>query len=190
MINMSKNTRTIPFNEAVKAVRSASRRIALLHLSYVEVIMEEFGEEKGLKLISKVIKKYGSRIGIKTREEVLAKGLEATPENFSKGGSYAIPKFGMHDRIEAVAVKGKKKTRAYGCVLAGVWQEYGKEKLGRLYCYMDVAKYMAYNPNYKLAHVKTVPDGEECCELEVRPTTEEEKKDFLAEDKDWFYIDK
>jgi len=49
---------------------------------------------------------------------------------------------------------------------------------------------MAFNPNYKYAHMKAIPDGDECCELEVKPTTEEERKDFHTEDKDWFYIDK
>lgn len=43
---------------------------------------------------------------------------------------------------------------AHGCVLAKVWLEYGEEKIGRLYCHMNVAKYMGYNPNYKLIHTK------------------------------------
>lgn len=96
----------------------------------------------------------------------------------------------MHERIETVEVEGEPRVRAYGCVLAKVWQEYGEEKLGRLYCYMDVAKYMGYNPNYKLIHTKTVPEGDEYCELVVGPTTEKERKDFSAKDKDWLYIDK
>ena len=186
---MSKNTKAVPLNEAIKAVGSASRRIALLHLSYAEAIINELGKEKGVKLISNAIKKYGSRIWRKTREEVLAKGLKPTPENFNKGKSYTIPKFGMHDRIETVEVEGKKRTQAFGCVLASVWHEYGKEELGRLYCYMDVAKFMAYNSNFKLSHIKTAPDNDECCELEIRPTTEKERKDF-SKDKEWFYIDK
>jgi len=71
-----------------------------------------------------------------------------------------------------------------------VWRELGEDKLGRFYCYIDPAKYMAFNPDYKLAHAKAIPDGDEYCELEVVPTTEKERKDFAAKDKDWFYIDK
>jgi hypothetical protein len=80
--------------------------------------------------------------------------------------------------------------RAYKCALGEVWKEYGEEKLGRLYCYVDPAKYMAYNPNYKLVHIKALPDGDDYCELTVRPTTEQERKDFSSEKKDWRYIDK
>jgi len=181
----------VTINDVEKALQSTSRRIALIHMAYAKVIIEELGDEKGMRLISKAIKNYGVRIGEKTKEEVIMKGLQAIPENFSKGESYAIPTMpGMYGRRETVEEKGFKKNRTYGCVLAQVWKEYGEEKLGRLYCYMDVAKYIAYNPNYKYAHIKAIPDGDEYCELEVKSTTEQEREDFFAEDKDWFYIDK
>lgn len=191
IMEKSQTNQVVPIKEAVKSIESATRRIALIHLAYADVIIKELGEEKGMKLISKALKIYGLRIGEKTREEVLIKGLEAIPENFSKGESYVLPTIpGMHDHRETVEEQGVKKNRAYGCVLAKVWKEYGEEKLGRLYCYMDVAKYMGYNPSYKYAHTKAIPDGDEYCEGEVKPTTEEERRDFFAEDKDWFYIDK
>jgi len=186
----AKKEEVVPFEEAKRAVESVSRRVALLHLSYAKTLIEALGEEKGNELIAKAIKDYGTRVGEKTKEEVLGQGLEPLPENFNTGKSYAIPRFGMHERTETVEIEGESRTRIYGCVLAKVWQEYGEEKLGRLYCYMDVAKYMAYNPNYKLMHTKAIPDGADYCELTVRPTTERERKDFSAEDKDWLYIDK
>ena len=40
------------------------------------------------------------------------------------------------------------------------------------------------------SHAKAIPDGDECCEFEVKATTEQEREDFLDKDKDWFYIDK
>jgi hypothetical protein len=191
MKEKAEKNRVISINEATQALESASRRIALLHLSYAKAIIEELGEVKGTKLISKAIKDFGTKIGEKTREEVLKKGLEPIPENFSKGVSYTIPNFpGLHEGREKVEVGGVKRSRAFGCMLAKVWEEYGEEKLGRLYCFMDVAKYMGYNPNYKYAHAKAIPDGDECCEFEVKATTEQERKDFFDKDKDWFYIDK
>jgi hypothetical protein len=186
----AKKERIIPLEEAERAVESASRRIALLHLSYAKTLITELGEKTGNELIAKAIKDFGIRIGEKTKKEVLDKGLQTSPENFSAGMSYAIPRFGMHERIETVKVEGEQRIRAYGCVLANVWREYGEEKLGRLYCYMDVAKYMSYNPNYKLVHTKAIPDGDDYCELAVRSTTEKERKDFSTKNKDWLYIDK
>ena len=181
----------VPLDEATSAVRSVARRTALLHISYARGIIDELGEERGTKLISKIIKSYGIRIGEKAKEEVIAKGIEPTPENFNKNDSYSFATFpALHDQMETVKEEGVTKFRSYGCTFSKVWKEYGEEKLGRLYCYMDPAKYMAYDQNYKLAHKRTVPDGDDYCELEINPTTEEERRDFASEDSDWFYIDK
>ena len=68
-------------------------------------------------------------------------------------------------------------------------KEYGEEKLGRLYCYVDPAKYMAFNPGFKMIHLKALPDGDGCCEFVVKPTSAKEREDFLDDDKDWTYID-
>lgn len=191
MENIFKEEETISLREASKALESASRRIALIHLSYAKTIMEELGPKKGMKIISEAIKDYGKKIGEKTREEVLAKGLEANPENFKKGETYALPDFpGMHQKRERIEKDGKTRFRAHGCVLGKVWQELGQEKLGRLYCYMDTAKYMGFNPNYKYIHKKALPDGDAYCEFEVTPTTQKEREDFQSKTKDWFYIDK
>ncbi|MCK4790336.1 MAG: hypothetical protein KAV87_41750 [Desulfobacteraceae bacterium] len=37
---------------------------------------------------------------------------------------------------------------------------------------------MAFNPNYKLIHTKTLLDGDEYCELAVRPTYKRERDGF------------
>ncbi len=96
----------------------------------------------------------------------------------------------MHTGNEDVEVKGEKRHRAYGCMMARVWKEYGEETLGRLYCYVDPAKYMAYNPDYKLGHTKALPDGDEFCEFCIRKTTSKEQEDFASDDRDWLYIDR
>ena len=178
----------ISLEEAKKQVEIASRRIALLHISYARTLVEELGEEEGMGLIAKAIRDYGVRIGERTRKEVLDRGLEPTPENFGAGRHLSVPRFGMHERSERVWVGGERRRKAYDCVLAKLWKECGEEKLGRLYCYVDVAKYMAYNPNYKMVHIGTVPDGDEYCEFAVRPTIEKEREDFSG-NKAWFYID-
>lgn len=168
----SKEEEMIPLDEARREVEVTSRRIALLHLSYAKTLIEELGEERGMELIAKAIEDYGTRIGKKTREDVIKQGLEPEPRNFSAGESLRLPKFGMHERYETVEVDGEPRRRAYGCVLAKLWKEYGEEKVGRLYCNVDIAKYRAYNPNYELVHIKTIPDGDEYCEFAIRSTKE------------------
>lgn len=187
---MATEKETVTLEEAAQAVEATARRIALLHLSYAKTLVEELGEERGRELITKSIRDFGVRMGEKTREEVLDQRLEPIPENFNAGKSYRIPRFGMSERVETVEVNNEVRTRVHGCVLARVWQEYGEEKLGRLYCYVDPAKYMEYNPDYKQVHTKAVPDSDEFCEMTVRPTTEYEREVFLAKDKDWLQVDK
>jgi hypothetical protein len=175
---------------ARNAIASASRRVALLHLAYARTLVDELGEERGKMLVAKAIKSYGIRIGEVTKKEVLAQGLELTPGNYSAGKSYAIPRIpGMHDRLFPAKVGNDLRYALHGCVLGKVWKEYGEEKLGRLYCYVDVSQTMGYNPMFKLIHIKATADGDSYCELAFRPTTEQERKDFAAKDKDWLYLD-
>ncbi len=181
----------VPRKEVEKEVEMASRRIALLHLAYAKTLVRELGNEKGKKMILKAIKYYGKLVGEKVKEEVLAQGLETTPENFGAGKARNLPKYGMHAKREVFETEGRERRRSIGCVLGKLWREYGEEELGRLYCYVDLAKSLYYNPNYKLVHTKCMPERkDEECEFDVLPTTEKEKRDFFGEDTDWIAIDK
>lgn len=184
-MSVVKINRKVDLKDTKEQVEKATRRIALLHLSYAKTIIEELGPEKGERLILKAIKNYGKRVGSSVKEEVNKKGLENIPENYRED----LPVYGMNERAEKTNVNGKKGHRSYGCVLANLWQELGEEEIGRLYCYVDPAKYMAYNPDYALVHTKCIPDGDEFCEFVIRETTEQEKKDFTDDNEDWTYID-
>lgn len=185
---MAENEELISLKEAKKGVALVCQRLGLLHLAFAEVLVRELGEEKGKIMIAKAIKEYGKKIGEKERKMAISKHLGLTRETFRRLGD--LPAFGMHERRQEVQVEGEKRTRAYGCVMAKVWHEYGKDALGRIYCYVDPAKSMAFNPKLKLIHTKTMPDGNEFCELVMRPTTEEDRENFLAEGSDWASIDK
>jgi len=186
----TKKKKFIPLENAKLEVEITSRRIGLLHLAYAKTLVKEFGEKRGKEIIVKAIKYYGKLIGEKVREDVKAQDLESTPKNYGAGKARNLPKFGMHEKKEQIEVENEKRIRSYGCAMAKIWREYGEEELGSLYCYIDISKYMFYNPNYKMIHTKTMPvSGSDYCELAVRHTTEKERKDFFSEDKDWLYMD-
>lgn len=185
MNNGEKNIK-VNLSSAKEQVEKVSKRIALLHLAYAKTIIAELGEEKGEKLVLKAIKNYGRIVGYGVKERVNKQGLENKPENYQED----LPKYGMHEKIEQATVQGEKGRRSYGCVMGKLWQELGEGRIGRLYCYVDPAKYMAYNPDFALVHTKCIPDGGECCEFKIRKTTEQERKDFADDEKDWSYIDK
>lgn len=178
--------KTVALEEAKEQVRRVCLRLGLLHLSYAKTLVEELGEEKARQLIMRAIKDYGTRIGEQVKAGVAAQGLQNEPANYKED----LPLYGMYDKTELVEVNGEKRVRIYGCVMGGLWNELGKSDLGCLYCYVDPAKYMAFNPDFKLIHTKAVTRGDEYCELAVRPTTERDREEFVAKDADWSQIDK
>lgn len=165
-------------------------RLALLHLCYAETLVEELGEARGKELAAKAIKRYGSQVGSDVREAVLGAGLPLDPSNYGRAEGQDLPSFGMHDRIEHYEEAGEPRVRAHGCVLAKVWREKGRDDLGRIYCYVDPAKYMAYNPDYKMVHLKCVPDGDPYCEFKIIRTTDADRELFKSNDPRWVSIDK
>ena len=183
---MATRKETVTLEEAKQQVRKVCVRLGLLHLSFAKTLVEELGEKKGKELVLKAIKDYGTRIGEEVKANVTAQKLDNAPANY-RGD---LPLYGMHEGAESVEVGGETRRRAYGCVMGKVWNELGEGELGRLYCYVDPAKYMAFNPKFKLVHTKALPDGDEYCELVVRPTTEQERRDFADKDKDWSYLDR
>jgi hypothetical protein len=183
---MDNQEEVVSLADAKEQVRKVCKRLALLHLAFSRTLVEELGEEKGTALALKAIKNYGIRVGKGAKKRAQDAGLDNSPDNY-KGD---LPAYGMHDKVEVTQSGKEKRTKAYGCVMGKVWKELGEEKLGRLYCYVDPAKYMAFNPEFKLIHIKAMTDGDDYCEFAVRPTTQKDRDNFKDKDKDWSHIDK
>ena len=177
---------TVDIESAKKQVERVCERLALLHLSYAKAICEELGQERGTRVILKAIKRYGMAIGRKVRKNAISLGYEPVPEHYQED----LPAYGMHDRLEFAAVGEERRMRAFGCAMGKLWSELKEQRLGRLYCYVDIAKYMEFNPAFKLVHIKTLVDGDPYCEFAVRETTGQEQKDFTSPEEDWAYIDR
>ena len=47
---------------------------------------------------------------------------------------------------------------------------------------------MAFNPDYKLVQLKSLPDGDPYCELVMRPSTAEDRAEFATDDTNWSII--
>ena len=162
---MSTEGKVVSADEAREAVRAMTKRVALLHMCYARTLVDELGVKSGTELIKKAIWAYGTLIGERIREKVGALNLATTPDNFTRGSD--LSPIGFDSQKEFI--NGEQRSRVYGCALAEIWQEYGEQELGDLYCLVDPAKMQAYNPKWTLTHLKKVLDGEECCELAIRP---------------------
>jgi hypothetical protein len=156
----------VPLKEAKEQVETAITRIALLHLAFSKMLVEEFGAEKGRALITKSILQYGRWVG-----ERIKAGLP----------DYPVAKYGAYVEHENGEV--------YDCVLARIFQQYGELDLGSLYCYVDPAKFMAVDPSRKQVHNDCAACGDEYCTFNEVPTTEKERNDFMNRSTDWKYVD-
>ena len=160
---------TMPIEEAARAAEGALARIALLHIAFSKVLIEEHGREKGLDLIARAIIDYGKRIA-----ERLQKGL---PD---------LTNLGLNEESE---VTEDGKLRVKGCTLAKVFKEQDALDVGHMYCYVDPAKTMAWNPGQKMIHLPSEACGDGECTVEVVPTTQKDRETFSSRTEAWRMVD-
>ena len=148
----------------VQDVWLLARRMALLYYYMATAIVDRLGEDEGKKLVRDAVWAYGEACGRRVRDGVLSQGLPLDAGNYARvpdlpskgwsGGTVALP-------------SGEKAHATTFCPLAATWKELGAEKLGRLYCLVDQAKYCAYAPDLRLEHTRNLLDGDDCCVMEV-----------------------
>ncbi|MFX1517289.1 MAG: hypothetical protein ACFFC6_13380 [Promethearchaeota archaeon] len=167
---MTDKIESVLLEEAIKEVETAITRIALLHLSFSKVLVDEFGDERGSELVIKSIMEYGRRIN----------------EVVSKGGD-DLPKWGVYSG--GVYQDGDGNYHVTGCNLAKVFKQFNELNLGCLYCYVDAAKSMDSDPMKKLIHTSCEACGDDHCTLQFVDTTEEERNSFINRDTKLKYVD-
>lgn len=164
---------TITVEQCAEEVSLMARRLALLHYYFSEAIIDRLGEEEGKALIKEAVWAYGQHCGRAVREGVESMDLPLTDENY--GQVRDLPQYGWE--IDTITLEdGQTRPIARFCPIAAALKELGPrgEELGRLYCYVDQAKYEAYNRDLEFLHTKNVLDGDPYCEFLVRPRREEE----------------
>ncbi|MFW9904821.1 MAG: hypothetical protein ACFFFH_10850 [Candidatus Thorarchaeota archaeon] len=167
---MGETMESIPLEEAIKEVETAITRLALLHLSFSKILVEEFGTERGSELVIRSIMEYGRRIN----------------EVVNKGGK-DLPKWGVYS--SEVYQDDDGRYHVTGCNLAKTFSQSNELNLGRLYCYVDPAKSMDSDPTKKLVHTFCEACGDDNCTLEFVETTEEERTSFNERNRKWKYVD-
>ena len=168
---MSEQRDQITVQECTEEIRLMARRTALLHYYFSQAIVDRLGEEEGKALIEGAIWAYGQHCGRVVREGVEAMGLPLTDENY--GRVRDLPKYGWESDTVTLP-DGEVRPIVTFCPLAAALEELGPSgvELGRLYCWVDQAKYQAYNPELEFVHAKNVLDGDPYCEFLVRPREE------------------
>ena len=161
----------IPTEEALRQILVAVERIAMLHYHFANTLVAELGEERGRELIAKAIAAYGREVGERHRERIVEAGYEPSCEHYK-----ALPDLPTLAWTPEGMPKIKRGDRELQvCPLAKYWIEKGAERLGRLYCYVDQAKYAAFDPDCECRHLQCVLDGDDSCKVVAKKRREWEE---------------
>ncbi|MGI5835995.1 MAG: L-2-amino-thiazoline-4-carboxylic acid hydrolase [Chloroflexota bacterium] len=158
----------IPQEEALQQVLITVERLAMLYYHFANTLEKELGREKGRELVAKAIAAYGQEVGERHREKVIAAGYEPNCDNFKKVPDLPSLAWSLNG-MPVMLIDGKEKPV---CPLAKYWIEKGAAELGRLYCYVDQAKYTAFDPESECRHLKNVLDGDDCCQVVAKKRSE------------------
>lgn len=160
--------RMIQEAEAARQILTAVERMAMLYYHLANTAVSELGDERGRALIAGAIASYGREVGERHRQRVTAAGHEASCESYS-----ALPDLpGLPWSPEYMPMVSRDGREIRVCPLAKYWIEKGAERLARLYCRVDQAKYAAFDPECECRHLKNVLDGDDACEVVAKKKLE------------------
>lgn len=165
----------ISLEQAKEDVLIMADRLASLYYFMVNSILEDVDEETAERIVRRAIQKYGLDCGELARKKVEALGLPATLQNYRKGKD--LPSLGWERTPLPLDSPDETASRVTFCPLADRWKKLGFEKWGRMYCYIDQAKYSGYSSRLTCCHDKNQLDGDDCCIVRIisEPPREEEK---------------
>ncbi|WP_332635964.1 hypothetical protein [Acetomicrobium sp.] len=67
-------------------------------MAFAETLVGGAGDEKGIQLVLKAIKRYGMSIGKQANKRAIEQGLDNEPEDYEED----LPFYGMHDSTENI----------------------------------------------------------------------------------------
>lgn len=160
---------TVSKELAVENVLIMAERLAFLHYAFAKTLEEELSPEKADKLTRKAIDKYGQLAAESAMKKIESQDLETTLLNFKHGKD--LPSMGWQTApIDKPNDRPCEKiSKITYCPLADNWKKLGKEaeRLGRLYCWVDQAKFRAYGKGYLCFHDRNTLDGDDYCIIRV-----------------------
>ncbi len=142
--------------EAAEQVRRLGYLFGLLFYHFSSLVIERYGEEEGRRLVEEAVRRFGLDRARRMREKAIAMGLEPNLENFR--------------RVSDLPEVGWGGARETYCPFAEAWFEKGATDLGKLYCAVDIWKYVGYNPKILVKRTSWILEGDDECRYE----TEEE----------------
>ncbi len=150
---------------AKEDVQIMAERVASLYYHFVQTMRQELGDDKARELTKKAIWAYGTEAGEKARQKVQEQGQPINAGNYKLGKD--LPSVGWaKERLSGSETENL--SRVTYCPFAEAWNNIPDfAPWGRLYCYVDQAKYRAFHKDIACVHDKNLLDGDDCCILRV-----------------------
>lgn len=149
-------------------VGKMAKQMATLFAIMADEVIQEIGEESGEKLISKAVHRYGAMRGLYIRNKVLEAGGELTFENMLK--YYDLPRSSSWESEKVVEDGVFTDTTTY-CPFAAAWRELKMEKIGKIYCEIDIAISKAFMGSIDFERLNIFSDGDDAiCKMIVKKT--------------------
>ncbi len=146
-------------------VQIMAERVASLYYHFVQTLRRELGDEKARELTRKAILAYGTETGEKARKKVQDQGLPINVAHYKL--SRDLPSVGW-TKEHLRSSETENLSRVTYCPFAEAWNSMPDfASWGRLYCYVDQAKYRAFHKDITCVHDKNLLDGDDCCLLRV-----------------------
>jgi predicted ArsR family transcriptional regulator len=157
---VSREKTTFTRQECFDQVRAMARLFGLMFYHFSNLAVEELGDEKGKEFVAEAVKRFGLERAERVRKEVEKMGLEPVLENYNK--VLDLPRIGWGG-----------KTREDFCPFAEIWIAKGAEDLCKLYCEVDIWKFVGYNPDIKVKRIRSVLEGDRDCAYEIKQEVNE-----------------
>lgn len=157
--------------EAASQVRQMGRMMAMLFYHMSRQVTGAVGSEQAKKIIGQAVWALGKERGEAQKTKVLAAGFEHIPQNYGKLPD--LPALGW-DVVKAENAENDTHVKITYCPFAEVWQEKDFAEFGRLYCYIDQAKYCGFHPDSEMVTLKNVLEGAPYCEMVCRSKQQED----------------
>ncbi len=151
----TKKKETFTYKEATEQVRALGRVFGLMFYHFAGLAVERLGEEEGRKFVAEAVKRFGLDRAQRVKSEVQKLGLKPVLENYGK--ILDLPRIGWGG-----------SSRETFCPFAEVWIAKGAEDLCKLYCDVDMWKFVGYNPNIKVTRLQSVLEGDNRCAYDIR----------------------
>lgn len=148
-------------SEVTDAVQRMADFTALLYYHLTKAMMEDFGDS-AKETINKAIKEFGLERGRNIAEKVKAAGEELTIDNLDK--YYDMPIAAGWGPEPKYDESGRKHSCTKSCTFADLWLSKNWDEIGKIYCEVDPAIRLGYNPDIIYTPTKNILDGDSCCE--------------------------